>query len=67
VKKPGLEQDEEWPRGWDEHRFHQLSRMASLPFSEKLEWLEEAQALAEAIAAARHRHVGRHRPAPTAR
>jgi hypothetical protein len=33
--------------------------MATLPFSEKLEWLEEAQVLAEALAAARRRHVGR--------
>jgi hypothetical protein len=59
MKKPCPEQDERWPRGWDAHRRCQLRRMAALPISEKLEWLEEAQVLAEALAAARRRPVER--------
>jgi hypothetical protein len=59
MKKPCPEQDERWPRGWDEHRRCQLRRMAALPISEKLEWLEEAQVLAAVIAAARRRPVER--------
>ena len=35
-----------WERGWDEHASAQRRRLASLPLSEKLAWLEEAQRLA---------------------
>jgi len=45
--------ENEWPRGWEEHRLAQLRRMAAWPFAKKLEWLEEAQVLANAILAAR--------------
>jgi hypothetical protein len=34
--------DPEWPRGFDEHSLAQRRRMAQLPLSEKLRWLEEA-------------------------
>ena len=44
-----------WERGWDGHRRAQLLRMAALPLSVKLAWLEEAQALAQQLAAARAR------------
>ena len=40
-------EDRQWECGWDGHLAAQLRRMARLPFSEKLEWLEEAQRLAE--------------------
>lgn len=42
-----------WERGWDGHLSAQLRRMARLPLAEKLEWLEEAQRLAEQIQAGR--------------
>jgi len=32
-----------WEKGWDGHEKAQLKRMASLPFREKIKWLEEAQ------------------------
>ena len=31
-----------WEKGWDGHKIAQLRRMARLPFSEKLKWLEKA-------------------------
>jgi hypothetical protein len=34
-----------WERGWEEHERLQLKRMARLPLSEKLAWLEEAHEL----------------------
>ncbi|MEK7468458.1 MAG: hypothetical protein AAB074_13695 [Planctomycetota bacterium] len=34
-----------WPCGWEDHRQAQLKRMARLPFSEKIRWLEEAHRL----------------------
>ena len=39
--------DDGWDRGWEEHRLRQMRRMAKLPLSEKLRWLEEAQRVAE--------------------
>ena len=36
-----------WDCGWDGHRLAQLRRLARLPFGDKLDWLEEAQQLAE--------------------
>ena len=41
--------DHGWDRGWNEHKVRQLVRMARMPFAEKLDWLENAHALAEAI------------------
>ena len=32
-----------WEKGWDGHEIAQLKRMASLPFQDKIIWLEEAQ------------------------
>ena len=34
-----------WERGWEDHRRRQLERIAALPLSEKLAWLEEAHRL----------------------
>ncbi len=36
-----------WQRGWDGHELAQMRRLARLPLSEKLQWLEEAHRLAE--------------------
>lgn len=44
-----IEPDQGWDRGWSEHKIRQLVRLARLPFSEKLDWLENAHALAQAI------------------
>jgi len=41
--------DQGWDRGWNEHKIRQLVRWARMPFAEKLDWLENAHALAEAI------------------
>ena len=38
--------DADWPRGFDVHQLEQLRRLAALPLSAKLEWLEEAERLA---------------------
>lgn len=42
-----------WPRGFDESEREQRVRLAALSLAEKLDWLEEAQRLAERIARAR--------------
>jgi hypothetical protein len=34
-----------WEQGWQDHRLRQLQRLAQLPLSEKLIWLEEAHRL----------------------
>jgi hypothetical protein len=40
------EQDDGWPRGWEGHERAQRRRIARLPLSEKLEWLEQAYKVA---------------------
>lgn len=42
--------------GWDEHKMRQLVRLARLPFSEKLQWLEDAQELVDARQKGDDRH-----------
>lgn len=44
-----VEGDQGWDCGWDEHKIRQLVRWARMPFSEKLDWLESAHKLAQAI------------------
>ena len=39
-REPGV-----WEQGWDGHETHQRERLARLPLSEKLRWLEEAHHL----------------------
>lgn len=34
-----------WERGWEGHELAQLRRLARLPLSEKLQWLDEAHGL----------------------
>ncbi len=41
--------EQSWECDWDGHRVAQLRRLARLPFWEKLDWLEEAQQLAEQL------------------
>lgn len=45
--------DPEWPRGFEEHELLQRWRMAKLPLSEKLRWLEEAHELVRALGKSR--------------
>ena len=49
MSEPIVPEDRQWERGWDGHLAAQLRRTARLPFAEKLEWLEEAQRLAEYV------------------
>ena len=44
-----------WECDWDGHELAQLRRWAQLPFWEKLEWLEEAQRLADHMQGARQK------------
>lgn len=54
--------DDGWDRGWDEHKLRQLVRLAKLPFAEKLEWLENAQELVDAIRPKTTTHDGKPMP-----
>jgi hypothetical protein len=45
-KQPKLPSDQAWPRGFEGHEADQQARLAELPLSEKLAWLEEAHRLA---------------------
>jgi hypothetical protein len=53
MSEPIKHDERQWERGWDGHLAAQLRRVAKLPLAQKLEWLEEAQRLAEYIQ--RHR------------
>jgi hypothetical protein len=44
VRKDSRE-DRVWEHGWEEHSRLQLKRLAKIPLSEKLIWLEEAHRL----------------------
>lgn len=47
----GLDSPERsWSCGWESHRHAQALRLSRLSFSEKLEWLEQAQRLAGRLA-----------------
>ena len=45
-----------WEAGWDAHALAQLERLARLPLSEKLRWLEEAHQIV--------RHLNSKNPGP---
>ena len=49
MNEPGDRQESGWDAGWDGHSLAQARRLARLPLTEKLRWLEEAQRTAEAI------------------
>lgn len=51
---PGHEDEREWERGWDGHERAQRSRLARLPFEDKLAWLEEAHRLVRHLERVRH-------------
>lgn len=55
-----MDQEEElrWERGWEEHETLQRRRIARLPLSEKLRWLEEAQRMASNMRANRTSRAG---------
>ena len=42
-----------WETGWEDHELQQMLRLAKLPFSEKLAWLEEAHRLVQQIEASK--------------
>jgi hypothetical protein len=42
------------PNGWERHELEQLRRLAKLSFAEKLDWLEQAQRIANQLARGRH-------------
>ena len=44
--------DDGWDRGWEEHKRRQLIRMSKLTLDQKIQWLEDMQALYEKIAKA---------------
>lgn len=48
-----FEEERVWEQGFDGHELCQLKRMARMPFSKKLEWLEEAHYLAISLHAAK--------------
>ena len=48
-------QEHGWDRGWDDHDRRQLCRLASLPLTEKLRWLEEAHRLVRHLSGATER------------
>jgi len=45
----------EWDNGWEEHRTRQLQRWAKWSMEEKLDWLEEAQEVVDALFEARRK------------
>ena len=50
-----------WECGWDSHERAQLLRMANLPLSQKLLWLEEAQQIVDYMQS-RRRHLPNAKP-----
>jgi hypothetical protein len=56
-----------WDSGWDGHERAQLLRMAAWPLPLKLQWLEEAQRLAEHLQTQRKPPPADEPPSGTAR
>ena len=46
-------QDSGWDRGWEEHRRRQLIRMSKLTLAQKIQWLEDMQAIFEQLTVSR--------------
>ena len=44
-EQPKQSSDQPWPQGFEGHEADQQARLAELPLSEKLAWLEEAHRL----------------------
>ena len=53
-----------WEAGWEAHTIAQRRRMAKLPLAEKLQWLEEAHALARRLQSQRQPDQPRKDPTP---
>ena len=45
VNKKADIREQVWEHGWEDHDRRQMERLAALPLSEKLVWLEEAHRL----------------------
>jgi hypothetical protein len=43
--------EQTWERGWDGHSEAQLRRLAQLPLSDKIAWLEQAQRVVQHLTA----------------
>jgi hypothetical protein len=43
--------EQTWERGWDGHALKQSRRLARLPLSDKIAWLEQAQRLVQHLMA----------------
>ena len=52
-----MTQDEQtaWETGWDDHEVRQLRRLAGLTLVQKLEWLEQADAVVRHLSESRRR------------
>jgi hypothetical protein len=48
-------QEQGWEQGWAGHQAAQMRRLARLPLSDKLQWLEEAQQIAMHLARSRQK------------
>jgi hypothetical protein len=48
--------EQTWERGWDGHAEAQLRRLAQLPLTSKLAWLEQAQQMAQHLTAQKTAH-----------
>ncbi len=46
----------QWEKGWDGHEQMQLMRLARLPLSAKLKWLEEAHRIVMQLSATQSSH-----------
>lgn len=54
----GYDDERIWERGWEGHELAQRRRLARLPLAEKIRWLEQAQRIAEYLAAQRRGEKG---------
>lgn len=52
----------DWPRGFEEHTLAQRRRLAKLPLSERLRWLEEAHEVARKLERRRAEEGDKRRP-----
>jgi hypothetical protein len=51
-----------WENGWRGHEQAQMRRLARLSLADKIQWLEDAQALVGHILQARQRAIAAHPP-----
>lgn len=58
IQDEEISEDDAWPKGWDGHELAQLRRMARLPLSEKLAWLDEAHRIVRHLEQQRKQAMG---------